>query len=532
MLIAPWFWRENGIIKRPPDAPAINALGERLAGMMPKQNNPNQRYRPVQSMQRKGQLQDWYYTETGTIQYMAEVGAEIQPDAEGMRQVVDDNLAAVWYMMDLALGLEGLDGFGTLSVFASDTETSEPLEVPIYVDGSTHPILKQRSTNPINGRFDWLLPVGEHSINLDRWDYEDLESINVEITSGERTELVVELERSNLVDCSIRTLDARNGQLIPSRVQIKGPGRSRVYYMNPYAESVFDLTLENGNHSFALPSRFYLFQVTAVGYLPIVEVIQITEGSEIDFSMPQSDIVYLNNFDSDNGWRRGGDGEDWGVVAFNDRRCLTESVSGDYRTDTDSWLQLDDIAQLDSARATLRIIHRPYFEPGVDRGTISWFTNPDDVRSFDFSRMPEGWDTLYISLDPLEQGNLQVNFRVSSDHAIGEDGWLIDQIAVYMEEFEDEVTSKARVPSDFSFTAFPNPFNSTTTIEYALPYASDVTLNLYNLSGQRIETLVKGRVMAGVHQVTLNACNTPSGLYFAKLEGVGQSYTQKIMLVK
>jgi hypothetical protein len=88
-------------------------------------------------------------------------------------------------------------------------------------------------------------------------------------------------------------------------------------------------------------------------------------------------------------------------------------------------------------------------------------------------------------------------------------------------------------PEEFLISSiYPNPFNSTTKIEYALPYASDVTLNLYNLSGQKIEILVNGRQQAGLHQITLNACNTPSGLYFMRLEGSRQSLTRKIMLVK
>ncbi len=82
------------------------------------------------------------------------------------------------------------------------------------------------------------------------------------------------------------------------------------------------------------------------------------------------------------------------------------------------------------------------------------------------------------------------------------------------------------------FSAFPNPFNSTTTIEYALPYTSEVTLSLYNLSGQRVETLVDGRLQVGVHRVMLDAGDMASGLYFVKLEGAGQSFTRKLMLVK
>ncbi len=80
--------------------------------------------------------------------------------------------------------------------------------------------------------------------------------------------------------------------------------------------------------------------------------------------------------------------------------------------------------------------------------------------------------------------------------------------------------------------AYPNPFNSTATIEYAVSFASKVTLSLYNLSGQRIETLVNGTIQAGVHRVMLDAGDMASGLYFVRLEGLEESFTQKIMLVK
>jgi len=108
---------------------------------------------------------------------------------------------------------------------------------------------------------------------------------------------------------------------------------------------------------------------------------------------------------------------------------------------------------------------------------------------------------------------------------------------IYIQHIDDDIVSvpelAANPPVDFQlYKPYPNPFNSSTTIEYALPFESDVTLNLYNLYGQRVETLVSGRMQAGVHQVMLDAGDLASGLYFLKLEGVGQSVAQKIMLIK
>jgi len=117
-------------------------------------------------------------------------------------------------------------------------------------------------------------------------------------------------------------------------------------------------------------------------------------------------------------------------------------------------------------------------------------------------------------------------------------GWWGYERDLYIQRIDDNMVTIPEQnfiphPSSFILSApFPNPFNSTTTIEYALPYTSDVTLSLYNLSGRRVETLVNGRVKAGVHRVILDAGDLASGLYFVKLEKTKQSVTQKIMLVK
>jgi len=121
---------------------------------------------------------------------------------------------------------------------------------------------------------------------------------------------------------------------------------------------------------------------------------------------------------------------------------------------------------------------------------------------------------------------------------IDDDGliYLADGSSVGIYRFTDPAGvygPASSIPVKFTLSpAYPNPFNSTTTIEYALPYASQVSLNIYNLSGQRIETLFNSRLQAGFHRSTLNAGDLPSGLYFVKLEGEGQLFTRKIMLIR
>ena len=74
---------------------------------------------------------------------------------------------------------------------------------------------------------------------------------------------------------------------------------------------------------------------------------------------------------------------------------------------------------------------------------------------------------------------------------------------------------------------FPNPFNPSTTIQYALPEAGNVTLIVTDMLGREVATLVNGRVDAGVHNVSFDASNLVSGNYIAtvKMSGLESGLT-------
>ena len=65
---------------------------------------------------------------------------------------------------------------------------------------------------------------------------------------------------------------------------------------------------------------------------------------------------------------------------------------------------------------------------------------------------------------------------------------------------------------------FPNPFNPTTQIKFSLYQADAVTLDIYNILGQHVETLVNGRLSAGSHFVYWNPGDLPSGVYYYCLQ--------------
>jgi len=88
-------------------------------------------------------------------------------------------------------------------------------------------------------------------------------------------------------------------------------------------------------------------------------------------------------------------------------------------------------------------------------------------------------------------------------------------------------------PSDFKLEQnYPNPFNPSTTISFTLPQASNVKLIVTNILGQKVGTLIDGRMEAGQYSKSFNAANLPSGIYLYRLETGSQIATRKMMLMK
>ncbi|HMB90882.1 MAG TPA: T9SS type A sorting domain-containing protein, partial [Rhodothermales bacterium] len=89
------------------------------------------------------------------------------------------------------------------------------------------------------------------------------------------------------------------------------------------------------------------------------------------------------------------------------------------------------------------------------------------------------------------------------------------------------------VPEVFLLEAnYPNPFNPVTTIRFGLPENAAVTLVVYDMLGREVQRLVDGSVTAGMHTVTFEAVDLPSGMYVYRLNTPAGSFTQTMLLLK
>jgi parallel beta-helix repeat protein len=103
----------------------------------------------------------------------------------------------------------------------------------------------------------------------------------------------------------------------------------------------------------------------------------------------------------------------------------------------------------------------------------------------------------------------------------------------YDRETGTENIDVAFLPKEFRlFQNYPNPFNASTTIKYNLPSASHVIIEIYDILGRRVESLVQGEQQAGYHQVVWDASELSSGLYFYTIKAGDYVETRKTLLLK
>ncbi|MBP9123914.1 MAG: T9SS type A sorting domain-containing protein, partial [Ignavibacteriaceae bacterium] len=89
------------------------------------------------------------------------------------------------------------------------------------------------------------------------------------------------------------------------------------------------------------------------------------------------------------------------------------------------------------------------------------------------------------------------------------------------------------IPEKFELNQnFPNPFNPSTVIRFALPVSGMVSLKVFNTMGEEVVTLVNSVKEAGSHSITFDASKLASGIYFYSLKTGDFSSVKKMSLIK
>ena len=158
-------------------------------------------------------------------------------------------------------------------------------------------------------------------------------------------------------------------------------------------------------------------------------------------------------------------------------------------------------------------------------GIFAYLISENSIELVDVSNPwnPEGIENYSHLTEPSQ-------ISVSEDYIFVADRYSLEILRLTQTDIDEE---GIELPQAFSFSQnYPNPFNAATTIRYALPEEAEVSIEIYDILGRRIQTLVAGKQSAGTHTVVWEAKDVSSGVYFYRIEAGEYSQTQKCVLLK
>ncbi len=121
-------------------------------------------------------------------------------------------------------------------------------------------------------------------------------------------------------------------------------------------------------------------------------------------------------------------------------------------------------------------------------------------------------------------------YRISASDFSGNEGAYSNELSLLVTSVEG---NGGELPKEYAlYQNYPNPFNPTTEIKFDLKESGNVELSIYNMLGEKVMTLVDGRMEAGQQQVTVSAANLTSGVYFYKIRTNTFTAVRKMILMK
>jgi len=109
----------------------------------------------------------------------------------------------------------------------------------------------------------------------------------------------------------------------------------------------------------------------------------------------------------------------------------------------------------------------------------------------------------------------------------------IDNVSLLYEPTETVITANTLLPKIHRlYPNYPNPFNPSTKIKFDLPYPEFVQIEVYNILGQRVKSLLNKKMNGGNHSVDFNSKNLSSGVYYYRIEAGEFQDVKKMILIK
>jgi hypothetical protein len=174
-----------------------------------------------------------------------------------------------------------------------------------------------------------------------------------------------------------------------------------------------------------------------------------------------------------------------------------------------------------------------YSRKGSGRSRSGAAKQPSTAYGFDAFVPGLTWIDQTANLTPYVGKEIKLRFRLNADGTQQRDGWYVDDIRILGYAAPTAVQDVSPIPNEYSLSQnFPNPFNPSTTIRFAVQEAGHATLSVYNSIGQRVAVVFDQNVPAGRYAINFDAKQLSSGLYFYRFTSGTYSAIKRMALVK
>lgn len=517
-----WRWEDS---KEAPDLGLMKTISDHFSSLIETEDGSGS-YLSVFSGSRNGKLHDWFYRETGCIQYLIECGtANLQPDSALIENTLERTRPAMLYLMDRIIGYYA--DAAQVTGIVSDATTNLPLEGAIVeVLEHTGSVLKHRLTDEF-GRYRRILTAGTYTLSVKADGYIPQEITAIANNSGITTENIL------LVPAPIHLVNMVLYHDTDDINTVDG------VIKNEFGETPIQIT--SGDNIFNLTSGVYDISFPMYDNLiPWDKIVILNSDITLQiaflYGMPQTLSESWPWESSEGPWQAGN------VMLRSQENNLYDN--GDSTLST-QWMESQLVDISGTNRAVVKVIHRFETEWDHDLIKISILDGNDNVLG-QKRWSGEGWEeynTNYITaISDSEFYHVKVRLEFTPDRSVNYRGWELQDLTLfsntdqYLELTESFGGISPKIPMVINGLN-PNPSNGRFQIDLANFPGGFATILVFNLLGQEIKSIDLNNLSAGRQIIDLNLNNLngrplSSGMVFVRVETKKQQLVKKCIILK
>ena len=520
-----WKWEE---IKESPDLQIMKSIGDQFAGLINTEDGTST-YLSVYSGSRNGKLHDWFYRETGCIQYLIECGtANLQPDSTLIENTINRTKPAMVYLMDRAIGY--YTDAAQITGIIYDGTTNEPIEGAIIeVVEHTGSILKPRLSNEF-GRYRRILDVGTYTLSIRAEGYMHQEISVVTNNSGITTQDI------GLVAAPLHTVELLL-DFSPTLFPIALNG----HIANEFGTDSIWVSYDPDGSSFELFEGEYTIKIPGVfDWMPWEKKVHVNQDLSITIPIDSGSPIHLSE-----SWpweNAAGPWESGNVILRSQESILYDNGDSTFLT---QWMEsdLEDISGRN--RAVVAVTHKFETEWDHDPVTVTLLDENDNIlgtKSWTGDRWGDYQTDLVTAIAETEFSQVKVRLEFSPDGTVNYRGWELESLTLFsiLDEYLDIVESSGTISPKIPMTItgiYPNPSHGRFQLDIANYPGGNGSIRIFNILGQEIKSFDLQKLASGRHYFDLNLNNIngrpmSSGMVFVRVESGNEQFVKKFIILK